>query len=58
MEKYDEKSKLRFKLNVLGCYTLTLDSSQAKSISDWLLNEAKFLTKREQKEYEINKISI
>ena len=58
MEKYDEESRLWFKSNILRCYEVgrSITSSQAKSTSDYLLNEAQFLTKREQKEYEINTI--
>ena len=56
MEKYDEESRLWFKSNILRCYEVGIIPSEAKSTSDWLLNEAQFLTKREQKEYEINTI--
>ena len=57
MEKYDAESRLWLKLNILTCYEKGfLPSSTAKNTSDWLLNEAQFLIKGDQNEYEINTI--
>ena len=57
MEKYDAESRLWLKLNILRCYEIgVIPSSTAKNPLDWLLNEAQFLIKGDQNEYEINTI--
>ena len=45
------------KLNILRSFELVIaSSSQVKSISNYLLSEAQFLTKRDQNEYEVNTV--
>jgi hypothetical protein len=57
MQKLDSDKKLWFKLNILRCYTsMDCDRSKIESLSDYLLNEALFLTKSDQNVYEINTI--
>jgi hypothetical protein len=54
MEIEDAEVKLWFKLNILRSQTGLINSFKIKVTSDYLLNEAKFLTKRDQNLYEIN----